>query len=202
MIYRKMKKSILLMITAFLVMQALKAQHKPIPVTISVFNEATAIPFTKFVTTPVHPGVQVGSGITYKEGKHGHLMQAFNIGYIFHSKLFHGFFINTELGYDYKLHFGVNLKTAVGIGYLLTFSTQQAYQFKNGRFEAGRDKGNSHATLSLATGLGYRLKKKDPHSPEVFMMYQGWAEYPYSPGFIPVMTHANLHLGTKFFIGK
>lgn len=197
-----MKKNILPIITAVILVQAVKAQQKPTPVTISVFNEATAIPFTKFVTTPVHPGVQVGSGLTYKEGKHGHVMQTFNIGYIFHSKLFHGFFINTELGYDYKLNFGLNIKTAVGIGYLHTFSTQKEYQFKNGVYEAGRDKGNSHAMISLATGLGYRLKKSNPYSPEIFMMYQGWAEYPYSPGFIPVMTHTNLHLGTKFFINK
>lgn len=197
-----MKKNLLLIITAVIITQALQAQKRPTPVTISVFNEATAIPFTKFATTPVHPGVQIGSGFTHKERKHGHLFQSFNIGYIFHSKLFHGFFINTELGYDYKFNFGLNIKTSVGIGYMHSFRTQKEYQFKNGSYESRPDKGNGRATFSLGTGLGYRLQKKNKYSPEIFMMYQGWAEYPYSPGFIPVMTHTNLQLGTKFFIDK
>jgi hypothetical protein len=56
-----MIKNFLLIITTAILTLTLKAQKKPMPVTISVFYEATAIPFTKFITTPVHPDVQVGS---------------------------------------------------------------------------------------------------------------------------------------------
>lgn len=195
-----MKQYLLFVLAAGLLMQPAKAQKHPTPVTISVFNEATAIPFTRFITTPVHPGVQAGSGFSYRERKHTHLFHTFNIGYVFHNKLYHGFFITTELGYDYKFNFGLNLKTSLGIGYLHSFSTQKEYQFKNGSYKSGRDRGNSRVLLSLGTGLGYRLQKNNRYSPEIFMIYQGWAEYPYSPGFIPVMTHTNLQLGTKFFI--
>lgn len=193
-------KRYLLFFCAALLTLITKAQNHPIPITVSVFNEATVIPFTRFITTPVHPGVQAGSGFSYRERKHTHLFQTINIGYIFHSKLYHGFFINTELAYDYKFNFGLNIKTSLGIGYLHSFTTQKEYQFENGSYKSGRDKGNSRAMLSLGTGLGYRLQKSNLHSPEIFMIYQSWAEYPYSPGFIPVMTHTNLQLGTKFFI--
>ena len=50
-----MKKNLLLIITAAIFANAVKAKHKPTPVTSSVFNEATAIPFTKFVSTPFCP---------------------------------------------------------------------------------------------------------------------------------------------------
>ena len=96
----------------------------------------------------------------------------------------------------------LNIKTLLGIGYLHSFSTQKEYQFENGSYQNKRDKGNSRAMLSVGTGLGYRLQKRNLCSPEIFMMYQSWAEYPYSPGFIPVMTHTNLQLGTKFFINQ
>jgi hypothetical protein len=197
-----MKKNLLLIVTAAIITLSAKAQKKPVPVTIAVFNEATAVPFTKLITTPVHPGVQAGTGFFYNQRKHSQLFQSFNLGYIFHSKLYHGFFVNTELGYDYKFNFGLNIKTSVGIGYMHSFRTQKEYQFKNGSYESRPDKGSGRATVSLGTGLGYRLQKKNNYSPEIFMMYQGWAEYPYSPGFIPVMTHTNLQLGTKFFIDK
>jgi hypothetical protein len=197
-----MKYIIFLMPLALLCWQPAKAQKKAIPVTLAVFNEATAIPFTRLLTTPIHPGIQAGSGFFYHQRQRSQLFQSFNVGYIFHNRLYHGFFVNTELGYDYKFNFGLNLKTSLGIGYLHTFSTQKEYQFKNGVYESRPDRGNRRAMLSLGTGLGYRLQKNNFHSPEVFMMYQGWAEYPYSPGFIPVMTHANMQLGTKFFIEK
>ena len=197
-----MKQHLLFFLAATLWMQSVKAQKHPTPVTISVFNEATAIPFTRFITTPVHPGVQAGSGFSYRERKHAYLFQSINIGYIFHKKLYHGFFINTELSYDYKFNFGLNIKTLLGIGYLHSFTTQKEYQFENGNYQSKRDKGNSRAMLSVGTGLGCRLQKSNLYSPEIFMMYQSWAEYPYSPGFIPVMTHTNLQLGTKFFINQ
>lgn len=195
-----MKQYLLLFCAAALFTLSTKAQKHPTPVTISVFNEATAIPFTKLITMPTHPGVQAGSGFSYRERKHTHLYQTFNIGYIFHSKLYHGFFVNSELGYDYKFNFGLNIKASAGIGYLHSFTTQKEYQFENGSYQSGRDKGNNRAMFSLGTGLGYRLHKNNPHSPEIFMMYKGWAEYPYSPGFIPLMTHTNLQLGTTFFM--
>ena len=195
-----MKQHLLFALAATLLMQSAKAQKHPMPVTISIFNEATAIPFTRFITTPVHPGLQAGSGFTYKERNHMHLFQTFNIGYIFHSKLYHGFFVNTELGYDYKFNFGLNIKASAGIGYLHSFTTQKEYQFENGSYQSGRDKGNSRAIFSFGTGLGYRIQKNKLYSPEIFMMYQSWAEYPYSPGIIPLMTHANLQLGTKLFM--
>jgi len=50
---------------------------------------------------------------------------------------------------------------------------------------------------ALACGV---LDMLQTNSPKIFMRYQSWAEYPYSPDFIPVMTHINLHLGAKFFI--
>lgn len=197
-----MKQYFLLAFAITLLTLNAKAQSHPVPVTVLVFNEATAIPFTRVLTTPVHPGIQVGSNFSYKERIHTHLFQTVNIGYFFHSKLNQGFFINTELAYDYKFNFGLNIKTSIGIGYLFSFNTQKGYQFKNGTYQIGRDKGNSRAMLSLGTGLGYRLQKSNLYSPEIFMMYQSWAEYPYSPGFIPVMTHTNLQLGTKIFINQ
>jgi hypothetical protein len=53
---------------------------------------------------------------------------------------------------------------------------------------------------SLTIGAGYRLHHEINDSPEIFILYQSWVEYPYSPGFIPVMTHISLQIGTKFFI--
>lgn len=162
---------------------------------ISVFNESTSIPFTHLLNSPIHPGIQVGTDLPWKKGDHFRLYPSISVGYLFHRELYQAVYVNFELGYDLQFGFGLNLKSALGLGYLHTFATRPEYQFADGRYRQGKDRGNARMMPSLSLGWGYRLQPDNPKSPEVFMLYQSWLEYPYSPGFIPLMTHTNLHLG-------
>ena len=169
------------------------------PLTIVLGNEATAIPFTQLVTAPVHPSIQIGTEFDWRESDYFRLYPKINVGYMFHDKLFQGIYINGEVGFDFKTGFGLNLKSALGLGYLRTFTTQQEFQFKNGRYKSGPDTGNSRVMPSFSLGIGYRLNPSNPGAAEVFVMYQSWLEYPYSPGFIPLMSHTSLQAGLKFY---
>tara|TARA_R110000796_G_scaffold252571_1_gene388005 strand:+ start:52073 stop:52684 length:612 start_codon:yes stop_codon:yes gene_type:complete len=177
-------------------LQSLSAQQ---PVTISIFNESTTVPYTTFANAPIHPGAQIGTEFTWKENKYFRLYPSISIGYMFHKNLFKGLYANFELGVDYKTSFGLNLKSKIGLGYLHTFTTQQEFQFDEGSYKSKKDLGNSRLMPSFTTGLGFRLHPKKANSTEIFLLYQSWIEYPYSPGFIPLMAHTNLHLGAKFY---
>ncbi|PXX27364.1 hypothetical protein [Arenibacter sp. ARW7G5Y1] len=191
-----LKHWILILLFGAITMNHLWAQQ---PLTISFLNESTTIPYTTFLNAPVHPGLQIGTEFNWKESRHLHLYPSISIGYLYHKKLFHGLFTNLELGFDYKTSFGLNLKTKIGLGYLHTFSTQQEFQFNEGAYKSKRDLGNSRVMPSVTTGIGFRLQPKKANSPEIFVLYQSWVEYPYSPGFIPLMSHTNVHLGVKLF---
>jgi hypothetical protein len=175
-------------------------QTKSIPINISVFNEATAVPFTRFFSTPVHPGIQVGTEFNYKVKNHGRLFQTANLSYFYHNYLNQGIGITTELGYEYRFTFGLAFEGLLGIGYLHTFATTEEFVLKNGQYEKEPDIGNSRLYPTLSLDVGYYFRPSDKTSPKIFLRYQSWAEYPYSPGFIPLMTHINLHLGVKFFL--
>jgi hypothetical protein len=108
--------------------------------------------------------------------------------------------LNTELGYDYRMGFGLSLKALLGVGYLHTFSTEEEYQFEDGQYSGGKDVGNPRLMPSLTVGLGFRTNPKNPNSPEIMLLYRSWVEFPYSPGFIPVMSHTDLSIGLKFYI--
>ena len=170
------------------------------PVKVAVSNEATAIPFTRFFTTPLHPCLQVGTEYLYKSGPNHNWYQTANLGYIYHDHLYQGIYLNTGIGYDYKFSFGLKLKGLFELGYLHTFTTQDEYQFEEGEFVNGTDWGNARLMPMLSVGAGYLLKKDDPLSPEIFLLYKSWIEYPYSPGFIPMMSHINLEIGYKFYL--
>jgi len=104
------------------------------------------------------------------------------------------------LGYEYQLKFGLAVGGLIGLGYMHTFATAEEYTFINGHFEKKADKGNTRLYSSFSLDIGYYLDKTDENSPKIFLRYQSWAEYPYSPDFIPVMSHINLHFGVKCMI--
>jgi hypothetical protein len=176
------------------------AQDKGIPISVSFFNEATAIPYTRFISTPIHPGIQAGTDFTYKVKGHSRIYQTINVMYFFHNYLEQGFGINTEFGYEYRLKPGIEFSALLGVGYLHTFATTDEFTLSDGRYVKKADWGNPRLYPSLALEVGYYLKKAEYKSPKVFVSYQSWIEYPFSPGFIPVMTHISLYVGARFFI--
>jgi hypothetical protein len=195
---RTMNRILLLLI--FIAPTVLLGQIKAIPINVSIFNESTAIPFTRFVTTPIHPGIQLGTEFNYTSKEHTRLFQTANISYFYHNYLAQGIGLNSELGYEYRLKSGLAFEGLIGIGYMHTFATAEEFKFTNGHYEKKADRGNSRLYPSFSIDIGYYLKQADKNSPKIFIRYQSWAEYPYSPDFIPVMTHINLHIGAKFLI--
>ena len=175
-------------------------QEKGFPIRILLGNESTAVPFTKLGSRPVHPTFQLGTEFRYNTDESHYIYQTVNVGYLYHEHLFQGAYLNSELGYDYRMGFGLNLKALLGVGYLHTFSTEEEYQFEDGQYTNGEDLGNSRIMPSLSVGLGYRINKKKPNSPEIMVLYRSWIEFPYSPGFISLMSHTDLSIGIKFYI--
>jgi len=180
----------------------LQAQKKPLALRLSIFNESTALPFTRFFTLPIHPGIQAGTDFTLAQKKQHHLYQTIQAGYIWHRHLYQAVFVQTETAYDYRFRFGLTLKALFGIGYMHSFSVKKEYRFINGHYVQKPDRGNARAIPSLSLGIGYRVQPKTLYSPEIFLLYQSWIEYPYSPGFIPAMTHVCLQFGTRFYIQR
>lgn len=190
----------LLVLFFMLIASMVNAQKKSISYTVSLFSEATAMPFKSFLSGPVHPGIQVGATLPYGKRFTHSWNQSVNLYYFFHKNLAQGIGINTEIGYQYRTTFGLATAGMVGVGYLHTFATADEYQLKNGEYIKGRDAGNGRFVPSVALELGWYLHPKKLQSPKMSIKYQSWAEYPYSPGFIPIMTHNNIHIGTSFFL--
>ena len=175
-------------------------QDKEIPINVSFFNESTAIPFTRFFTTPIHPGIQLGTEFDYRKKDHSRLFQTANISYFYHNYLAQGIALNTELAYECQWKPGIAITGLLGIGYMHTFATTEEFTFSDGRYEKKADKGNARLFPSFSIDIGYYIKKTERNSPKIFVRYQSWAEYPFSPDFIPVMTHISLHAGVKFYL--
>ena len=180
----------------------LAAQRDPIPLNLSLFNEATALPFTRFVTLPLHPGIQAGTEFDYRVGLHTRLFQTANAYYFHHAHLNQGIGLSTDLGWEYRHRTGLTGGALLGVGYLHSFNVAEEHVLVDGEYVQRADHGNARLTPSLSLELGYCLNRENLSGSKLFLRYQAWAEFPYSPGFIPLMTHINLHLGARIMIPR
>ena len=197
---KEIKKRILFLILCHSgVAPAIWSQPEGPPVVISLFNESVKMPFSALLQGPFHPGLAAGTELSWKENKRFRCYPAITAGYMFHRRLFQGFFINAELGIDYKTAAGIVFKTKIGSGYLRSYVLSANYSFSKGSYITQKDKGSSVFMPSFTIGLGYLPAPRQTRSPELFILYQSWIELPYSPGFIPLLPHTNLCIGTKFF---
>lgn len=168
-----------------------------LPVSVSVFNESTAVPFTRFLPSPLHPGIQAGVSRQWNRSQKHYLYQTANVSHFYHRHLYQAAVLSTELGYDFRFPFGLNLKALFGVGYMLAMNTQEVYEFRDGIYKSTGDSMMSKFQTTFSVGAGYRIHKDREGSPEIFFLYQAGVIYPFSADFIPVMAQANVHLGVK-----
>jgi hypothetical protein len=189
-------KALLLFFSLIMLFHFGIAQH---PVVFSVFNESTAIPFTTFFTTPAHPGVQLGTEFNYRNTEKSRTFQSAHASYFYHKGLVHGISLTSEIAYERRIKKNLAIQGMFGLGYTHTFATQPEFIHTPDGYKLKPDRGNARISPSISLQIGYYFNSTAT-SPKIFLQYQAWVEYPYSPGFIPLMTHVNLHLGYRFFI--
>ena len=105
--------------------------------------------------------------------------------------------MGSELGYEYRTAVGPSVALLLGGGYLRVFRTQPEYRLLNGQYQRKADRGNGRFMPTLTLDAGQYLGRK-PGASRVFVRYQTWIEYPFSPGFIPLLSHSSLHVGCQF----
>lgn len=197
--YFRMKHTILALLTLITsTITTSFAQGKEwLPLSISIFNESTAVPYTRFLPQPLHPGIQIGLSRQWNKHTQHYLYQTLNISYFYHRYLYQATTLSTEIGYDYRFSFGLHLKALIGIGYMLTMNTQEVYAFQHGEFHRTTNSLMSKLQATFSIGAGYRIFKDRISSPELFFLYQSGVIYPFSADFIPIMSQVNVHLGVK-----
>ncbi len=169
------------------------------PVTISVFNESVGLPFTPLLPAPIHPGMALGTEFTVNQRTWSSSLVSVNLGYYFHKNLNQAVFLQASYGYEFRGGFGLSSQVSIGLGYLHVIRNQPEYKLENGTYVATSGLGRPRLLLSPSIDIGYYVRPKEIKSGRVFIRYQPWLEYPFSPGFIPVLPHANLHVGYKFY---
>ena len=157
---------------------------------LSVVNENIAFPFTTY--TPLHPGIEAGLTFWQKEKAHSIQQLNANLGYFFHERIEHAYYLNGTYMYRVKVKGFLSIDLAAFAGYMHTFYPGNLYEINSESGEISRVQqfGRPHAMAGIGLGLTYRNSSRF----EPFIRQEMSVETPFANG-IPVMIHSFLKLG-------
>lgn len=171
------------------------------PVVISAFNTASELPGTGFLgvfTTPVHPGISVGTEYTYNKNPRHQWFQTANLSYFFHQYAQHGIQLYSEIGYRYWLKNGLHFGPKLGIGYLHSIPEVQVFKLNSdGEYDRKTNFGRAQFMGDFVLQIGYEFQRDNPV--DVFLNYQFFMQVPFVNEYVPILPNSALHVGVAFY---
>jgi hypothetical protein len=177
-----------------------QGERPGMPLNVSVFSEAWALPSTQLVKNPIHPGVYVATEHDLAQGQHSRFYLTLGIGYYYHRNVQHGVFLNLNAAYAYQFNFGLYAAASLGIGGINTMYPAPAYRLKDGAYKRTVDWGKVSLMPNADFTVGYTFNRHQVRPFSVFTKYQVFLEYPYAPAnTFPALPHTAFHVGTRFY---
>lgn len=184
---------------------ALQAQDKVLPVSVSVFNNGTALPgsgYAGLFSQTVHPGITLGTAHFYRQTTRSELFQTLKLGYFYHRHNQHAIQLYSELGYRYLTRSGFYGEGLFGAGYLHSFADVQQFKWEEGRYVKKANLGRPQLMIAASLAAGYDLQKKTRLPLRLFLQYQFWLQTPFVRKYVPLLPNTALHVGAIYPITR
>lgn len=163
------------------------------PLIVSVFNLGTQLPGSVF-TTPVHPGLSVGTEFRYNLHPLRQWFQTAKLGVSYHQYVQTAVQLYSEFGYRQAIWRGTAAEMRLGAGYLHAFSNTEVFSLKDRSYDKKANLGRPQFMGSVALGLSYRLPKGQ-HPPRFFVDCQFFLQMPFVKSYVPLLPNTALHVG-------
>ncbi|WMJ74768.1 hypothetical protein RCC89_16560 [Cytophagaceae bacterium ABcell3] len=167
---------------------------------LSLFNNATALPFTGtagVIHTPLHPGFSIGTLHYWLEREKVSIYQTFRLGYFYHRFSQHAVQLYTEPSFRFKIVGGLGLNTRIGAGYLHSWPDTEVFVLENGEYRKQTNLGRPQIMGSFSFGPEYDFEAQGL---KVFIDYQFWVQAPFVRQYVPVLPNSAIHIGIVYNI--
>ena len=203
-LYTKRSFQGLVMVLLLAIALPLSAQRGSKPFLISVFNTGSQLPGSGALgvfTTPIHPGMMIGTEIFYNKHLANHWFQTARLGAFHHKHAQTALQIYTEAGYRriFGRHFGTELR--LGGGYVLAAPHTEVFELVGDVYQEKMNPGRSMAMLGGAFGLSY-LPNYPFRKLRFFLDYQFALQLPFVREYVPMLPYTSLHLGTSISLAR
>lgn len=163
-----------------------------LPIMVSVYSNATALPFQ--LPVPVHPGMRVATELSLNE-PHS-LAQSISLTSFYHNYSQFAVGVYSETEYCIGIGKMFELSAGGGFGGIISKTLAQSYAFVPEKGYVQKPQIRYHFLFSSNIQANCILK---PSVLEAFLRYQFWFQMPYVKGYVPVLPNVALHLGVTLF---
>jgi len=179
---------------------SLYGQEASIPLSLSLFNNGTSLPgggYLGVFSKNLHPGITLGTGLTYRQRPRTALFQTLKLGYFYHRHAQHAVQLYSEFGYRYYITRKWYAEGLPGLGYLHSFADMQQFRWEQGRYVPKKNYGRPQFMLTASLSAGYDLTSL--HVPlRLFLQYQFWLQAPFVNKYVPLLPNTALHIGAVY----
>ncbi len=194
--------SLLLFITMTGMPQENKETKKTIPVSVSIFNNSPQMPFGGtfgITSTPIHPGISIGTSHAWNKNPVNRIYQTFNLGYFFHRFSEHGIMLYSEFAYMRHFSSGLSAGVSLGLGLEQSIADFPVYRMIDNEYQRTSRWGRPQFMGSIGMEVDYQAACM-PFP--LFFKYQFWMHGPFVANYVPVLPATAVHLGVKLHFTK
>ena len=167
------------------------------PLVVSLFNLGTQLPGSGVLgvfTTPVHPGLSVGTEFRYNHSLQNQFFQTAKLAVSYHQYVQTSVQLLSEAGYRRGIWRGTQAEFRLGAGDLHAFSGTEVFKAKDGVYAQKTNWGRPQFMASGTLGVGYQLPN-GVNSPRFFLEYQFFLQMPFVKSYVPLAPNTALHVG-------
>lgn len=151
-----------------------------------------AMPFLDIKSNFTHPGLFVGSEISYNNKET--LIQQAIIGSYINREIGNGTYLSTQFGYRPKIYKNLYSELKVGLNYLHVFYPTKSYKYENGIWQENIG-GKSQVGIPFDLGFGYSFTS-DLGKMSPFILYQINPSFFYNKT-LPVNIYSSFLIGLR-----
>jgi len=156
--------------------------------------------FSRLFYTEWHPGVEIGTGFTWKTKPHHDWVQTFRLGYFYHAFIQHSISLYTETGYAYKFPHTITAIAKLGAGYMQAVPDSEVFILENDKGYIRKNNfGRAQGIFNIDLTLQKRFTKAGG---KIFLEYQQRFQIPFIPSYVPVLPYNILMIGCSFPLHK
>lgn len=160
---------------------------------LTVLDEAMALPATSLVSTPIHPGLMVGTSPWSSGGERLEHRLQLDGGVYLHAPLEHALFLLPSWQETCWPTRPLGLSLLGGVGAKLALPASPRWTKQDGEW---RSSTRLHPELTAQLGLGLDLRVHERWT--VILQHRGALDAPFSPELAPAMFHRTTHLGLEY----
>ena len=169
---------------------------------VAVTTMHTNLPFHSFsslFTKEYHPGVELGTGFSWKQKTRHDWYQELSFAYSYHRWVQHTICLYSAVGYRYKFPKGFTADASIGAGYLHAIADSKLFKLQpDGTYKKKFNGGRAQAMAAFTIGIG----KSFASGNAIFLRYQQRVQTPFIKSYVPVLPSNLLMLGLTVALHK